>query len=161
VNIHSQNSTPEYFNLRVLVEETMMSMSEKFSNKKIELVKDIPDDLRVYCDRIMLSFVIKNILSNSLKYSYRKGQVKVSCKKDVSRVKLIIEDHGMGISKSDLSKLFNIDEIFSTEGTEKEKGAGLGLIISKDFIELNNGNIRVISEKEKETSVIITLPLSD
>ncbi len=161
VNIHSPNSAPEYFNLRVLVEEIMQSMCEKFSNKEIELVKEITVDMPVYCDRMMLNFIIKNVLSNSLKYSYRKGRVKVSNKKDGKNVELKIDDGGIGMSKAELNKLFNIDEIFSLEGTEKEKGAGLGLIISKDFIELNNGSIRLSSEKEKGTSVIISLPLSD
>ncbi len=161
VNIHSQNSTPEDFNLRVLAEETMQNMEEKFTRKEIKLVNNITGDMPIYCDRVMLNFVLKNILQNALKYSYRKGQVEVSCKKDAEIIVLRIDDHGMGISKADQSKLFNIDEIFSTEGTEKEKGAGLGLIISKDFIELNNGNIVLLSEKEKGTSVIITLPMSD
>ena len=72
-----------------------------------------------------------------------------------------IADNGMGMSKARVDQLFNIEEIFSTEGTEKEKGAGLGLIISKDFIELNNGSIHLNSEKEKGTTVTITLPLLD
>ena len=161
VNLHTQNSTPEYFNLKGLIEETLKSMSEKFALKEIEIIQDINDNLPVYSDRMMLGFVIKNILSNSLKFSYRKGRVNISCINTGGKIELKISDNGMGMSKESLNRLFNIEEIFSSEGTEKEKGAGIGLIISRDFIELNNGGIQLKSEREKGTTVIITLPNSD
>lgn len=161
VNLHTQNSTPEYFKLPALIEEVVNVIGEKFARKEIEIIQDVIDDLTVYGDRMLLNFVLKNILSNSLKFSYRKGRVVISGKNVGREIELKIFDNGMGMSKASLEQLFNIEEIFSTEGTEKERGAGLGLIISKDFIELINGSIQIKSEKEKGTTVIIKLPVSD
>lgn len=161
VNLNNPGTAPENINLRVIVEEIIINMREKFLNKEIEIKHEFTDDLPVYCDRMMLIFIIKNILSNALKYSYRKGTVNISYYKVGKKIDLKITDYGMGMPKEDTKKLFNIEEIFSTEGTEKEKGVGLGLIISKDFIESNNGSIQLISAKEKGTTVILTLPAAE
>ena len=161
VNRQVQKLSFETFNLRVLVDELLLNMNDNFSFKEIEVIKEMPDDVYVYADRMMIAFIIKNIFQNSIKFSNRKGIVNISSSEDKNSVKIIVRDNGVGISKENLERLFNLEEIFSTHGTEKEKGTGLGLLICKEFTELNNGQIFLESEEGQYTSVRISLPLGN
>ena len=158
VNRQLQKPSFESFNLRVVVDEIIAGLEDKLSGKELKVIKKTEDNLYIYADRMMIGYVVKNVLNNAIKFSNLKGEIKVTSTKKTNSVSLYLEDNGVGISRENLSRIFNIDEIFSTPGTNKEKGTGLGLMICMDFVELNNGTIKVESEEGKYTRVIISLP---
>jgi len=156
-NRNRQNSTPEYVNLSHLVEENITFLKSKLNAKNLTVEKNMGENIPVYCDKMMIDFVIKGILGNAIKFSHRNSTINISCNKVGQRAELIITDEGIGIPKENLDMLFNLDEIISTVGTEKEKGSGLGLIVCKDFVNLNNGKLTIRSEFGKGTSVSVVL----
>ncbi len=156
-NRRRQNSTPEYINLSLLLNENLSHLNSKLDEKNITIDKVIGENIPIYGDKMMIDFVIKSILGNAIKFSYRDGIIRVECSKIGNRAELTISDSGIGIPKENLEKLFKLDEIISTVGTGNEKGSGLGLIICKDFLELNNGKLTMHSEFGRGTTVSIVL----
>lgn len=130
--------------------------------KKIEIIDEISADIEVYADIHMITSVIQNLVSNALKFSPPNKQCKVTLSAYVegNTVKIHVQDHGLGMSQSQLDQLFSPDLNSSVLGTAGEVGAGLGLVLCKRFIELNLGMITVKSEPTKGTTFIVCLPLS-
>ena len=158
VNRQLREPNPETFNLRVLINELILNLQDSFANKDLILSSNIERDIPVFADRLMIGFIVKNLLSNARKFSNKNDSVTIYTKNRENFIELYVEDKGIGIPKENFDKLFNLDEIFSTIGTEREKGTGLGLLICKDFIELNGGSINVESEHGKGTLVTVTIP---
>ena len=137
---------------------TVSLLNDTAKNKNIDVSIDIPEHLQVFADINMMTAVIRNLLANAIKFTHEKGSIKIGAKDSGKAVKITITDTGVGIKKEDIDNLFRIDADFSTKGTANEKGTGLGLIICKEFIALNNGDIRVESEIGKGSRFIVTLP---
>jgi len=108
----------------------------------------------------MLNTILRNIISNAIKFTPISGQISIKAKTDKDQTIIQIADTGVGIPKDKLEKLFVIEKSRSTTGTNGETGTGLGLILVKDFVEKNNGTISVHSELNKGTIFTITLPNS-
>ena len=108
----------------------------------------------------MITTVIRNLLSNSLKYTLSGGEVKLYSSVNDNEIELTVEDNGVGIRKEDIHKLFRIDINFSTNGTNSETGTGLGLILCKEFVEKNGGKIWVESEQGIGSKFKFTLPIT-
>ncbi len=126
--------------------------------KNINLITNIEEGLEVYADQNMVETVMRNLLSNAIKFTPRNGLITVTAKNRSKDVEVIVADTGIGIEKEKLQKLFVIGENVSTEGTENEKGTGLGLILCKEFVETNNGKLTVKSKPGKGTEFKFTLP---
>jgi signal transduction histidine kinase len=112
----------------------------------------------VEIDKNMIDTVLRNILTNSIKFSYPGGKIVITIEPEEDYCKVVIKDNGIGIEEENIDKLFRIDNKYSSYGTNQEKGSGLGLIISKEFIERNKGKIWVTSEFGKGSEFIFTLP---
>lgn len=126
--------------------------------KGIVLDCSCDDGIILFIDREILKIIMRNLLSNAIKFS-KKGQVvEVSCSKKSEEVCIKISDHGIGMDKEQLGKLFN-NGVKSKRGTSGESGTGLGLIICKDFVENSGGHIQVMSEKGKGSTFMVNLPL--
>jgi signal transduction histidine kinase len=104
--------------------------------------------------------VIRNLLSNAIKYTNQGGYIKIVTSKFNDLCKLSISDNGIGISEKNLGKIFQIDESYSTPGTEREKGTGLGLILCKEFTDKNKGSIWAESKLGEGSTFNITLPIN-
>ncbi|MBA7575371.1 Adaptive-response sensory-kinase SasA [subsurface metagenome] len=141
-----------------IVISTIDLLNDNAKKKNISISVDIPEQLQVFADLNMINTVIRNLLSNAIKFTQKKGSIKIGAKDTGKSVEIIITDTGVGIKPEDIKKLFLIDANISTPGTANEKGTGLGLIICKEFIVLNNGDIRVESEIGKGSRFIVTLP---
>ena len=128
------------------------------SLKNITLVNKIEKDVYVTADRNMLETVLRNLITNSIKYVNDNGMIEISSLPGSDSVKISIKDNGIGIPQDDMKKLFKVDQSFSTKGTNNETGTGLGLIICREFIEMNKGKIWVESENGKGTITSFTLP---
>ncbi|WP_111706710.1 PAS domain-containing sensor histidine kinase [Lutibacter citreus] len=152
----------ESINLNSVIANAMDITFKSTIDKKIKFNIICNEELTIKSDKYILSTVIRNLLSNALKFSYIGGEIKIVCLEVIENkvnkgVKIIVEDAGVGISKDSLSTLFKIDKTISTKGTNGEVGTGLGLILCKEFVEKIGGNIKVESELGKGSKFIVTL----
>jgi len=142
-----------------VVQNALESIKQSSSLKQITINNDTNDQLYVQADPNMLQTIIRNILSNAIKFTPRGGSVHIKTSAITPKeITIIITDTGVGIEKTLLSKIFDISNSSHSQGTENEKSNGLGLILVKDFVEKNNGTILIESQKGVGTSVIISLP---
>ena len=149
-------------NLYVLSDETIELLSHAAKNKSITLTNQIPKDIYVEVDKNMLSTIIRNLISNAIKFTPKGGEITAKARTITDEnkqnyVEISVNDNGVGISLENQSKIFEITESVSTEGTENEQGTGLGLILCKDFVEKHGGKIWIKSEVGKGSKVIFTL----
>ncbi len=155
--------SPEKIDLKVLLFETMFNIQEQ-ANKKNILVSDmIPENKIIFADNNMLSTVFRNLITNAIKFTPKSGKITISAKEvsdnNQEFINISVKDTGIGISKEIQSKIFDIAENTSTQGTENEAGTGLGLIICKEFIEKHGGKIWVESESNEGSCFIFSLPV--
>jgi signal transduction histidine kinase len=112
----------------------------------------------VFADKAMLETVLRNLISNAIKYSKNTGEVKIGAEQLGVETIVSIRDNGIGIPKKHIHKLFSIDGKYSTLGTMNEHGTGLGLILCHEFVKIHGGNIWVESEEGIGTSIYFSLP---
>jgi signal transduction histidine kinase len=115
----------------------------------------------VYADRNMINTVIRNLLTNAIKFTPLEGTIKIQAKQLEDIVRIHIADSGIGMNKEQVDALFKIEKGQSREGTEGETGTGLGLILCKEFISKNKGKIWVKSIPQKGSTFYISLPISN
>lgn len=152
------NCKPEKIDLSILIFEIKYIYAPLADEKGITLSINLEEDLFITSDKNMISTVMRNILSNAIKFTNTGGIISILASKNNGRIYINFKDNGVGIDKNQLDKLFKIDKAFSTSGTNMEKGTGLGLILSYEFLKKNNGNINVISEDGNGSEFIIDLP---
>ncbi|OQX99690.1 MAG: hypothetical protein B6I20_09725 [Bacteroidetes bacterium 4572_117] len=154
------NFSPEQLNFYLLINETRKTLNQFAINKSISIINNIPENIHVDADKNMLSTIMRNLISNAIKFTPKEGTVEigVETRHGVSLHEIYVKDSGVGISKEMQSKIFDIGENTSTKGTENEKGTGLGLILCKEFIEKHGGKIWVESDIGKGSKFIFTLP---
>lgn len=152
------NFDPQNINLNFIIENVLNLMAMNASKKNIELETDLGRKTMAFADPNMITTVIRNMVSNSIKFTPSGGKIKVITEDLDDEVKIKVEDTGIGIPEKNLDKLFRLDAGLTTEGTNKEKGTGLGLILCKEFVEKNGGEIKVESKIGEGTSFIFTLP---
>ncbi|HPX09418.1 MAG TPA: ATP-binding protein [Tenuifilaceae bacterium] len=149
---------PSVFNLIDATKNKLNIYSEQAVSKGITLQNLINDDISVYADRDMIELVLRNLIANAIKFSNDGSTVSVSAKRKDDWVEVCVADSGQGITPENLKKLFG-KELFTTVGTRKEKGSGLGLVLCKDFITLNGGEIWASSTLGKGSKFFFTLPI--
>jgi two-component system sensor histidine kinase/response regulator len=142
-----------------LLLNTLPIVTSNAFNKNIILEKNISDQDIVFADEALSNMIIRNLLTNAIKFTHPGGKIIVSTKMEGDFLEISISDTGIGISPKNLSKIFRIDSKFSSLGTNKEKGTGLGLILCQEFVEKQGGTIRVESELGKGSKFTFTLPL--
>lgn len=151
---------PEPFVLKALAVEAITLIKHAAREKNIEIDLATCEDVEVLADRNMIATVLRNLISNAIKFTPSGGKVTVKCiaKHDMALVE--VQDTGVGIPDDILEKLFKIEEKISTKGTERETGTGLGLILSKEFVEKNNGEVCVESQEGQGSRFFFTLPIA-
>lgn len=163
----TQNKTitfnPQKENLHSLLKETLAMLEQIINKKLIGIKNEIKDDFFIDVDRNMLLSVLRNLISNAVKFTPQKGEIVISAKKTEientrSFIEVSIKDNGVGMDAEKQTKVFNISENKSTQGTDNETGTGLGLILCKEFIEKHRGRIWVKSEEGKGSTFIFTIP---
>jgi len=115
----------------------------------------------INADKNMLDTVLRNLVSNAIKFTNVGGMVKVVAKEAEDMIQIGVTDTGIGLSEKDISKLFRIDVQNSEIGTSKEKGTGLGLILCKEFVERHGGKIWSKAKLEREVNSISRFPRYD
>lgn len=152
---------PTNFALNDIVTDIIDLYQVNALKKEIALKVDVDPDLVVYADKNMVDTIIRNLLSNAIKFTYPKGTVSINALQQKSDIIVEVVDTGTGISKKDLANLFRIDKQISRQGTQEEAGTGLGLILCKEFVEKNGGEITVESTPGTGTTFRFTLPSVD
>ncbi len=153
---------PINLELGKVVKQTTNLLAETAQGKDIHLHSIVEEGLIVEADEQMLDIVIRNLTSNALKFTPAGGEVTISVKPSNSTptcVEISVSDTGLGISPEDMNKLFKLDTHYTTQGTDQEKGTGLGLIICQEMVQKNGGQIWVESELGQGTTVKFTVPL--
>jgi len=137
---------------------TLKVLKSIANDKGIEFHNDIPDDICVTGDRDMLQLIIRNLVMNAIKFTHSGGEIVISTHIKADQCMIMVSDTGQGVPLNQQSELFSISAK-STFGTGREKGAGLGLVLCREFIELQGGTIGFSSEKDKGSIFFVTLPL--
>jgi PAS domain S-box-containing protein len=120
--------------------------------KNITLHYSTVDHVSVFADADMLKTVLRNLVSNAIKFTNNGGAININAVENPGNITISVSDNGIGIEPDDMTKLFNISEVITTKGTAKETGTGLGLLLCKEFVEKHGGKIRIESEVEKGTT---------
>lgn len=149
---------PEYFKIHELNEECLELLSCNAEQKNIIIQSHISPEIMVFADKVMISTVLRNLISNAIKYTRSEGTISISAEEREKEVIISIQDNGIGISPQESVELFQIDGVHSRPGTAKEKGTGLGLILCKEFLEKNNGKIWLESQENIGTTFSFSLP---
>lgn len=142
-----------------LVEENINLLLNQASKKKVKLINNIHYEGNVVADVNMIRTVIRNLISNAIKYTKEEGTITCSAKLLSDKLELSVHDTGVGIKPDNLPKLFRIDVNYSTKGTSDESGTGLGLILCKEFINKNGGDIWAESVFGEGSTFKFTIPL--
>jgi signal transduction histidine kinase len=153
-----KNFTPVKINLHELLKLEIENFNTSAAQKQITLNHCIARDLNVAADLQMVKTVLRNLISNAIKYTNPGGEITLSAKETEPFVEISVKDNGIGISHKAQHDLFKIDKLQSTAGTNKERGTGLGLLLCKEFVELHGGEIRMESEPGKGSEFKFTLP---
>ncbi|MCK5103201.1 MAG: hybrid sensor histidine kinase/response regulator [Cyclobacteriaceae bacterium] len=149
---------PQSFNVRELVTHGIVLFSTSAEQKRISIKNNINKLHEVYADPEMIDTVIRNLISNSIKFTKPGGLITIASAKKNGSIEIIVKDNGVGISTNIKKNLFKIDSKVSMPGTENEPGSGLGLMLCKDLVKINKGKISVKSKHGKGSEFIITLP---
>ena len=152
---------PEMLGLRDVISECTKIVAESAKNKAIEIVLDSPPELQVYADTNMLQTVIRNLVSNAIKFSPKGSKVTIlAVPKENNTVEISVKDSGIGMNNKILDNLFRLDINCGRFGTEGEPSTGLGLLLCKEFVEKHDGKIWVESEEGKGSTFYFTLKQS-
>lgn len=164
VQIGSIEAEKKNFNLSDLLTHNIAGISSLVSSKNISLKANFPKNLSVSADKKMISTITRNLLSNAIKFTPKGGSITISSIEMMVNNKKLIEttiaDTGIGMSEEKIKNLFKIEHNYRSEGTDKEAGTGLGLVLCNEFIEKNNGTLKVISKENVGSSFIFTLEAS-
>lgn len=144
--------------IKTLVENEVQALKHICEEKNVHIRNTIHARLLVRADEQMTRTVLRNIISNALKYSYPDGHVVISATTHDGFVILEITDKGMGMSQEEQAQLFKIDLNYSKKGTLSESGTGLGLVLCKEIIQLHGGSIWVKSKPGKGSTLAFSLP---
>jgi len=149
---------PEKLNLKKVVDDTVMLLYINAIKKNIHIDIDIAENVFIYADTKIVRSILQNLLSNAIKFTFKNGTISVNATTDADNIIISVKDSGVGIGYRDVEKLFRIDTNHSTKGTDNEVGSGLGLILCKNLIEINNGKIWVESKIGDGSTFHFTLP---
>lgn len=159
LQIGNQATNPETVSINQIVKIVADPFILAAKRKDIQIINSIDDNIFVFADKVLLGIVMRNLISNGIKFTNENGTINISGARKGGYVEINVTDTGVGIPKEAIDKLFRIDIHLSTEGTSKEKGTGLGLILCKEIMEKSGGTIRVESEVDKGSTFILTLPI--
>jgi PAS domain S-box-containing protein len=149
---------PENVDVETVVQENIMVLKSAAENKKIKIKSIIPANSIVYADNNMVKAIIRNLISNAIKFTGTGGEIEISVTNSGKNIEVSVSDTGVGIQPDDLLRLFRIDDHFKTKGTHDEDGSGLGLILCSEFVEKNGGKIWAVSEPGIGSKFIFSLP---
>lgn len=158
-HIKKRDFYPQTIKLSEIIENTLQFLEPLSQTKNVTINNQIDSKIEVFFDKETMSIVVRNLISNALKYTPRSGSINIFMEPSNSGIDLHILDSGIGMSPEEQKNLFAYKSYQSRPGTNKEKGTGIGLLLCKELMELNNGSIRVLSSPGKGSDFILFIPL--
>jgi two-component system, sensor histidine kinase and response regulator len=152
------NIEPQIFFLKQLVHENTELLLQLANQKQISITANVDDNCVVIADKDSINLVIRNLLSNAIKFTPNNGAITVIATENGNMVEVTIQDNGVGMKEEVVNHLFLSNSYYTTNGTNNEKGSGLGMVLVKDFTERNGGQIRVESVLNEGSKFIFTVP---
>lgn len=152
---------PQKIIINDIFDEIQSNLENVAAKKSISVKFDDSPDTVLYADLNMLKTILRNLISNAIKFSPRGSDVKVQVDTENEFARISVSDKGIGISEKNLSRLWQLSEQFTTKGTENEDGTGLGLVLCREFVEKHGGKIWAASEQGKGSDFMFTIPLFD
>lgn len=152
--------TPQKISLQLIIQKCHKLITHNLLHKQIKLVNEIPADAVVIADEELLTVVMRNLISNAIKFTHRGGTISLFLESSGGFATVAVRDTGIGIPAEKLQNIFNATNSYTITGTEGETGTGLGLIICKDFIEKNKGQIWIESTPGEGSVFYFSLPLA-
>jgi signal transduction histidine kinase len=149
--------SPEKFAINELIDANILLSENLINEKNLKIEHNLKEDIVVYADKNMINTVIRNLLTNAIKFT-ENGGISIEISANRSQTQIVLKDTGVGIATNKLETLFKIGGMKSTQGTRGESGTGLGLILCKEFIEKNGGSIFAKSEAGKGSTFGLSLP---
>jgi PAS domain S-box-containing protein len=156
----SLQCTPEKLDISGLILSNINLFSSEAQNESISIEMEPGQEKNCFADLEMMNTILRNLISNAIKFTNNGGQIKVSCKKQDKALLFSVKDNGIGMTEEKQKELFQLSKNTSTLGTNKEKGTGLGLILCFEFVNMHGGSIWVESEEGKGTEFLFTIPLT-
>ena len=150
---------PDKLNMKLIVDGAVRLVQLHAHMKQVIIKTNVEQGLAAYADKDMIEFIVRNLLSNAIKFSQRKSDVAVNAFTAGGHIIIEIVDKGIGLNEAKIKKLLGKNTTLSRRGTEKEKGTGLGLLISKEFIEKNGGYLQIKSEQGKGSIFSFNIPV--
>lgn len=152
-----ESLSPQLIDMNKLIHDVQQVVRLQAENKQVYLKTKADKPVYIYADKEMIEVVLRNLISNAIKFTPKEGEVIIDVKEEEELIEVLVSDTGTGMSEEAKNKLFG-DEHFTTKGTSNESGTGLGLMICKEFLKKNGGNIHVESELGKGSTFAFTLP---
>lgn len=157
--VHSVDFIPELIpDIAANVRHTLNKLEPLANAKQIRLGQNIEDNLTIMADKHMLASVIRNLVTNAIKFTNKDGRVIVSAKRQKNGCLFSIADNGIGIAKENMDKLFRDNAGFTSYGTLGEKGTGMGLGLCRNFVEKHGGKIWVESTEDSGSTFYFNIP---
>lgn len=151
---------PQLVKANDIIKDAVELVSSSANQKNISLSSHLPIDLMIFADKNMIFTVLRNLITNAIKFTDTNGKIEIKTNANGKYVSISITDNGVGIEKNAIENLFNIGSKNSTPGTQGEKGTGLGLLLCKEMIELNNGKIEIESQVGLGTIFTLQIPIA-
>jgi PAS domain S-box-containing protein len=152
---------PVFFRLAGIIPEVTGVMQSAATNKRISIISNIADDVMCYADINMINCILRNLVQNAIKFTNAEGWVKIDSAILPGKIELSVSDNGIGMNDELKQSLFKTNTPVSVQGTSKEKGSGIGLLLCSEFIERHSGAIKVESEPGTGSRFTVTLPLPE
>lgn len=149
---------PKETNINQLIISSIQLLEEVAKNKSIAIVNEISEPINSWCDEVSINTVIRNIISNAIKFTPSNGSITIKGKELENTVEISITDTGVGMPEEAIRKIFEDNQHYSSSGTNNEQGTGLGLMLVKDFLKKNNGSLQVQSKLNEGTVFTVSLP---
>ncbi len=146
------------FNLHDSAKEVIDTLQPVAKSKGIEICFQCNPNAELFADANMIQTTIRNILANAIKFSHKKSKIDISIEPQETNTTIVIQDHGVGITQGQIPLLFDLAKKKSTNGTQGERGTGLGLILCKSFVENNSGTIVITSAPNQGTRICLNFP---
>ena len=158
---NSLNISPVQMNLYDVTEKAIALLSHNADSKKIQLSNTIAADMEVYADPNAVSTILRNLITNAIKFTEPDGQIVVAATFENNVTQVSVSDNGIGMKEETSQQVFQSEFPLSTTGTREEIGTGLGLLISRELSALSGGEIWVESEEGQGSTFFFTLPTED